>query len=170
MKGINKHLIESLSQDRYDMDLDGMERPQYLESLEDEIDEPKQPGMVQNYIDEIWVSQPRLIEESLEKLEAEDNEYRNRLSKISEKDKRQADQLLLQKQLNLELLDLALKLHRIPTFTSVKGIKKALRNILQSLLSAQSDLTSQKTKSKKLSKIPDNTEIVWNFMTDLARE
>ncbi|CAG9315929.1 unnamed protein product [Blepharisma stoltei] len=155
----------------YDMDIDEMEKPQYLESIDQELEEDQpQTGAVQNYIDELWVSQPQLIEESLEKLEAEDNEYRSRLSQISEKDKSQADQLLLQKQLYVELIDFSLKLHRISSFSSVKGYRKTLRTILKSLLNFQYKLSSQKIKPKKLSRIDDNSEIIWDWMAELARE
>jgi len=147
--------------------LDELEVPQYLDTLEGELEEDKPQGTVQEFVEDHWVGNPQLYKKSLEELEAQDEEYRKQVAVVTDKDKQTSAQLQIQKQIYSDLLDLTEKITRLHSFSDTATFKKNLKSIIKSLLEVQ-ELTGQ-TKPK-LKKIGENSQVLWKWMSEVSRE
>lgn len=156
-----------------DLDLDELETPQYLTHLPDSETNGnfKSEGAVSQIIDDIWVSKPGLIEQSLEELEAEDTLYRQKLSETSFQDKAKSKQLLLQRKLYAQLIELTLKLHKLEDFKQALDATERLQKLLKKLTSLQKLYNSGEGRiTSNPEKILNSEKAVWDNLATVTRD
>lgn len=153
-----------------DIDLEDFDMPRYLEAMEPiGHEEPVKPNkQLTHYIEDVWVPQPELIEKSLAQLEKQDKEYRQRLVQDSDNEKVKASQLILQRSIYKDLLDIGIKLHQLPNFTNILEFKKYIRGVAKGLLALQNKMSC--VDHAKLANIEETSGKVWDWMAGLARE
>ena len=167
MKSLNKNsqILNSLTEDYNDIDLEDLETPKYLQSLESS--NPLQQKQLTQFVEEVWVPQPELVEKSLAQLEQQDKLYRSQLSQISEKEKQKSSQLLLQRQIYKEVIELGIKINQLSNFAILPDFKVKIKKLLKSLLKVQKQIS---VSDGRLKNIEENCEKVWNWMAETARD
>ena len=152
-----------------DIDLEDLEMPRYLESMDPQDTIALQPQKtLTHYIEDLWVPQPELIEKSLAQLEEQDKIYRQRISQNSDNEKNKSSQLILQRNIYKELLDIGIRIHQLPNFTSLPEFKKQIRAVLKGLVKLQRKLSC--VENARIKNIGSYTENIWEWMAGIARE
>ena len=149
---------------------DSDEQPLYLTSLEGEL--PTTTGEIpqaSQLIDPVWASDPTLIEKSLEQLEAEDSLNRKRLVEQALEDRKKALHLQQQTETYKQLLQLAQGISHLARFRHLPEFRKVLRSLLKAVMKTQQQFM-QVAYKPKLKHIARNNELVWEWVSDLARE
>ncbi|OMJ84045.1 hypothetical protein SteCoe_14914 [Stentor coeruleus] len=108
----------------------------------------KKKSTISHIVEDVWVPKPELIEKPLEELEKQDKLYRKRISQHSDQEKIKFQQLNLQYTMHMEILELGIKLHQLPTFCSVPEYKQKLEEIFESLIQLQKHISPISVKSK----------------------
>lgn len=156
-----------------DLDFDELETPQYLTQLpeSEHITESYPQGAVSQIVDDIWASKPGLIEQSLEDLEAEDTLYRQQLSQTSSQDKAKSKQLILQRKLYSQLIELTLKLHKLEDLKEALDAKEKLQKVLKKLTSLQKFYNSGEGRvTSNTDKILEQEKAIWDNLATATRD
>ena len=90
-------------------------------------------------------------------LEQQDKLYRSQLSQISEKEKQKSSQLLLQRQIYKEVIELGIKINQLSNFAILPDFKVKIKKLLKSLLKVQKQIS---VSDGRLKNIEENCEKV----------
>lgn len=163
---MSKKVFQAYSEEYQELDLEELDMPRYVEELERPSKEKK--STISHIVEDVWVPKPELVEKSLEELEKQDELYRKRISQHSDQEKIKSQQLNLQRTMHMEILELGIKLHQLPTFCSVPEYKQKLEDIFECLLQLQKNLSPISVKSKDT--IEKDCLKIWDWLAGLARD